>query len=172
MRGRGACSIYPDMSEVNCKTQSALDIVESCPGRCATCQNGFCDCGSNRCLCNPGYTGANCELDLCAAADCKNGNCAAKYLGGNIPVTIKRCVCKEGWYGEKCDTTVKPPEKPIPDPVCLDGSYFYMNSDIAGGNLASSSLIFYFTNIFSRFKVNYFKKIKTRQIRESVVNFV
>lgn len=89
-------------------------------------------------MCNPGYSGANCEIDLCAAAECRNGNCAARYLGGSLPVTSARCVCREGWYGEHCDTNVKPPEKPAPEPVCLDGSYFYKNSDIAGGNLASA----------------------------------
>lgn len=139
MRGRGACTTNPDMAAVNCGTQAALDIVEQCPGKCVGgCQNGFCDCATGTCMCNPGFTGVGCTVDLCAAAGCVNGNCAAKYLGGDMPMTSKPCVCREGWYGDKCDTTVKPPEKPIPDPVCLDGSYFYMNSDVAGGNIATA----------------------------------
>lgn len=120
------------MPVVNCKTQPELSVVESCPGKCSTCTNGFCDCASGKCMCNPGFAGANCEIDLCGAAGCVNGNCVAKYLGGQLAASKKQCVCKEGWYGDRCDTTVKPPEKPDPEPVCLDGYFFYENSDIVG----------------------------------------
>jgi len=31
-------------------------------------------------------------------AACVKGVCSAKYLGGDLPVSINRCVCEEGWY--------------------------------------------------------------------------
>lgn len=139
VRGRGACTSHADMAPVSCRTQTPLGVEQSCASKCpGGCRNGFCECGSGTCMCNPGFAGANCELDLCSAARCVNGNCAAKYLGGELPVTSAACVCKDGWYGDRCDTTVKPPEKPTPEPVCLDGAYFYANSDVTGGNLATA----------------------------------
>jgi hypothetical protein len=41
-------------------------------------------------------------MDLCSAARCVHGHCAAKYLGGELPVTINACVCDEGWSGPLC----------------------------------------------------------------------
>ena len=49
------------------------------------CTNGYCDCATGECLCNPGFSGLNCNIDTCAAAGCVNGNCVAQYLGGDLP---------------------------------------------------------------------------------------
>lgn len=96
------------MPTIDCKSQPKITNLDlncaKCQGNKNKCNNGFCDCGSGLCLCEPGYSGLNCETNICSSADCVNGICAAKYLGGDLPITIKGCVCQEGWFGEKCDT--------------------------------------------------------------------
>ena len=137
VRGRGACTSFPDMPSVDCRTQPKLSSVEHCPSKCPTgCTNGFCDCASGECLCNAGYAGVDCRIDTCAAARCVNGNCAARYLGRDLLVTRKPCVCSEGWYGDRCDTNVRPPPVAEPEPACLNGCYFHPDTDISSGNLA------------------------------------
>ena len=123
------------MKPVNCNLQPQITNIEECPNKCSTiCSNGFCDCSTSKCLCSPGFSGPNCTIDTCAAAGCVNGNCAAKYLGGELFVTKKECICKEGWYGDKCDTNIKPLE-PSFEPICFDGSYYFVDTDIEGGNI-------------------------------------
>jgi len=135
VRGRGACTSFPDMQPVICKTQPKLSNVEYCPKACPNgCENGFCDCATGECLCNPGFSGLNCSTDTCAAAGCVNGNCVSRYLGGDLLVTKNPCVCKEGWYGSKCDSNVKPADPDI-ELLCLNGSYYYIDTDIEGGNI-------------------------------------
>ena len=124
------------MQPINCKTQPKLTNVENCPGQCPNgCNNGFCDCATGQCMCNPGYSGSGCTIDTCAAAGCVNGNCASRYLGGDLLVTQNPCVCIEGWYGPKCDSNLKPIEPEVVT-LCLSGSYFFIDTDIEGGNIA------------------------------------
>lgn len=107
VKGRGACTKNPDMPIQNCRNQPKLSNVESCPGKCnKNCTNGYCDCATGECLCNPGFSGLNCEKDICASAGCVNGYCADRYLGGDLSSSLNKCVCKDGWYGEKCDSKV------------------------------------------------------------------
>ncbi|CAF3008670.1 unnamed protein product [Rotaria sp. Silwood2] len=136
VKGRGACTSFPDMPPVNCRSQPKLSNVEYCSDKCSNgCTNGYCDCATGECLCNPGFSGSNCNIDTCAAAGCVHGNCAARYLGQHLPVTNKPCVCIEGWYGDRCDTPTPPPPLLEPEPTCFNGCYFFMDTDIAGGNL-------------------------------------
>jgi len=124
------------MPPVNCKSQPKLSNVEHCPDKCPNgCTNGYCDCATGECLCNPGFAGSNCHIDTCAAAGCVNGNCVAQYLGRDLVVTNKPCVCMDGWYGDRCDTTTPPPPVPEPVPTCFNGCYFFPDSDITGGQL-------------------------------------
>ncbi len=63
----------------------------SCTDPCGdvVCNNGgICDEG--RCDCPEGFSGTNCEINLCA--DCVNGNC-----------TTGDCVCNPGYEGDNCD---------------------------------------------------------------------
>lgn len=102
------------MPPINCKFKPKLSFIEDCPiCNGVTCSTGSsCDCGTGKCSkCEPGYSGPNCQNNICSSTNCVNGICALKYLGGNLPATIDKCVCIEGWYGENCDSKIKP----IPD---------------------------------------------------------
>ena len=103
--GRGACnSSYPDMPVISCssKEQPRLQL-NTC--KCdRSCNNGYCDCGLQSCVCNPGFAGPNCSIDICATARCgPHGKCVSTYLGGTLPVSDSACVCDVGWGGPTCD---------------------------------------------------------------------
>lgn len=61
------------------------------------------DCGPNgtcvdgTCNCDPGYSGATCNINVCDDADCVNGTCD--------PVT-GACDCEDGYVGDNCNKTV------------------------------------------------------------------
>ena len=106
--GRGACPStvggLPDMPKINCALVPALKLNEcdaKCPGGC---NNGYCDCGRGACVCKAGFSGTNCDKDVCAAARCgAHGRCTGRYLGGDAPPTAKTCVCESPWTGPLCD---------------------------------------------------------------------
>ncbi len=126
------------MPPVDCKSQPKLSNVEHCPGKCPNnCTNGYCDCATGECLCNPGFSGSKCKIDTCAAAGCVNGNCVAQYLGRDLLVTKKPCVCIDGWYGDRCDTTTPPLPVPEPSPNCFNGFYFFPDSEFTGRQLGA-----------------------------------
>ncbi|NWU92528.1 SNED1 protein, partial [Upupa epops] len=54
------------------------------------------------CLCEPGYTGHHCELDVneCQSEPCKNGG-TCQELPGSFS-----CYCPEGFVGTQCETEV------------------------------------------------------------------
>jgi len=82
----------------------ATECPEKCSGGCN--ENSYCDCGSETCQCKAGFTGANCEFDVCASTDCgEHGSCAARYLGGTMSITEgdKKCICEDTWLGDRCD---------------------------------------------------------------------
>lgn len=120
------------MPAIDCKIQAKLSNIETCPGKCQkSCPNGYCDCETGDCLCDPGFAGVDCSIDTCAAAGCVNGNCISRYLGGELFVTNRPCVCMDGWYGEKCDTKIAPS---VPDiiPPCYKDCYFFSDTNIIG----------------------------------------
>ena len=119
--GHGACTSFPDMPPINCASvRPALptDCPEMCPDGCG--ENAYCDCGAKKCICNAGsvsiingtkYVNHNdpgtCNLDLCGAARCSgHGVCTASFLGGDLPVSQKACICEEPWTGPLCDQNV------------------------------------------------------------------
>jgi hypothetical protein len=125
--GRGACTAHPDMPRVSCgapldlptsssSSQSAdFPLLPECPELCSSsCNNGFCDCGAAECRCHPGFSGPSCEIDMCAEAECSEfGTCAAKYLGGLVPVTEDfKCDCTPPYAGPTCESN------PCPENAC------------------------------------------------------
>ncbi|KAL7542580.1 hypothetical protein ACHAXR_011906 [Thalassiosira sp. AJA248-18] len=112
----GACvnNSPPKMHAVDCSAAAAYGedgTVPStqCPDLCfPACDstNSFCHCGSVQCVCKPGFTGADCSIDLCSLARCgEHGTCSARYLGdaSTLPVANEACVCDEGWSGPLCN---------------------------------------------------------------------
>lgn len=101
----------PDEPTMDCNAEGRgkAGIIEAteCPGECPfDCDSihSYCDCGSKKCQCKAGFAGEDCQIDLCATADCgEHGACAARYLGGDIPTTEHKCICEGSWQGEKCD---------------------------------------------------------------------
>lgn len=60
--------------------------------------NGDCNPDTGACMCDPGFSGTNCEINICDTTDCgSNGTCD--------PVTGD-CNCEEGYSGENCEINV------------------------------------------------------------------
>jgi len=114
----GACvnsNPPPKMDSVDCSIASvsgeegtipATECPELCSGACDS-SNSFCHCGLATCTCKPGFSGADCSIDMCAqGARCgEHGTCSAQYLGDatTLPVSNQACICDSGWFGSMCD---------------------------------------------------------------------
>jgi hypothetical protein len=90
-----------DKKQGDCRVGTTKDVA--CFTKCtaASCgPNGTCIDTLGTCLCNPGFTGVNCEkaiTETCVAKPfqyCNNGLCR-RDTGA--------CVCNPGWYGDLCD---------------------------------------------------------------------
>ncbi|NWH87554.1 SNED1 protein, partial [Aegithalos caudatus] len=88
----GVWSDPPECDEIDeCQSQPCLN-----GGQCKDRVSAF------LCLCEPGYTGQQCELDVdeCQSEPCKNsGTC--QDLPGSFA-----CYCPEGFLGTQCETEV------------------------------------------------------------------
>ena len=107
--GRGACnSVNPDMPVIKCPAVPKPVLGLSCDSESAkTCNNGHFDCGSKKCVCNPGYFGPDCKSNICDNARCgSHGKCIATYLGGELLPSLGTCACDQGWSGPNCDQNV------------------------------------------------------------------
>jgi len=94
--GRGACTSFPDRPRNDCTKVPKMYLEEQCD-QCASVKcgpNAFCDCGSKQCICNSGFSGPNCQNDICSSAKCdpQKAACTMKYLGGDLPATLQQCV--------------------------------------------------------------------------------
>jgi len=93
--GRGACTAFPDRPRTDCSKLSPIHLDEPCP-QCSGVNcgaNAYCDCGTKKCYCKSGFSGANCQTDICDQAKCAGGSaCTLRYLGGDLPATLHQCV--------------------------------------------------------------------------------
>ncbi|KAL9179269.1 hypothetical protein ACHAXT_008559 [Thalassiosira profunda] len=103
----GACANAnpPDFPTVDCSAiDDGLLPATECPELCGnTCDDAtsYCDCGLATCEFKPGFT---ITADLCWAAQCgEHGSCAATYLGGELPVSSRGCICRDGFSGTLCE---------------------------------------------------------------------
>lgn len=94
------------------------------PCRDVSCVNGTCDQGT--CVCETGWTGSNCETNLCSGINCNHGTCTegictceSNYTGTYCEEAIEPCLnvecgdngtcvegncdCTEGWSGNYCN---------------------------------------------------------------------
>jgi hypothetical protein len=91
--GRGACTTFPDRPRTDCSKVPQIHLDEQCP-QCAgvSCgMNGYCDCGTKKCYCKSGFSGANCQTDICSGKCDGKSACTLRYLGGDLPATLKQC---------------------------------------------------------------------------------
>ncbi|MCB9725628.1 MAG: calcium-binding EGF-like domain-containing protein [Spirochaetaceae bacterium] len=74
--------------------EAACPPDDSCSG------NGI--CVVNACVCDAGFTGTNCEIDVdeCAPAPCQNGGACFDLVNGYT------CSCPPGFTGLNCETVV------------------------------------------------------------------
>ncbi|XP_064402061.1 protein crumbs-like isoform X2 [Halichondria panicea] len=83
---------------------SICDIFNHCESNAVTCSDqGTCtnDLDSYTCVCNAGYTGADCEdIDDCEGQNCSgNGDCMNE-------VNSYTCVCNAGYTGADCEVDI------------------------------------------------------------------
>ncbi|XP_003369017.1 putative CUB domain protein [Trichinella spiralis] len=111
-------TVYSDNSTLNMWFHSDISkagngfyiIAEAIINPCVKqpCGNNFiCQVtgpNSRNCVCEPGYTGKECNevIDICADVDCKNGgSCYADKLNFT-------CVCRKGYRGKFCEIQSNP----------------------------------------------------------------
>ena len=64
-----------------------------------TCTN-FATCENNTCICQPGFTGPTCNVQLSCDKMCRNnGTCG--FQG-----TQEVCICSQGFTGSECQYTL------------------------------------------------------------------
>ena len=75
------------------------------------------------CLCEPGFTGLSCEVDLdyCTSSTCRNGGTCQEGLGRNTS-----CVCPPEFMGPVCSVSVE--EEPVPCPAERESDNMWMLS--------------------------------------------
>lgn len=91
------------------KIQRINILDNTCTDYCRN--NGICSvictdtsCGIPNCVCQIGYTGAQCETivgGVCGSNSCINGNCVA-LTNQNF-----QCQCNNGFFGPRCDSSKK-----------------------------------------------------------------
>ncbi len=86
---------------IGCKPDSCED-VECGPGDCV---EGICDCPD-------GFSGVNCEIELCFGLACINGDCDPQ---------TENCNCHPNYYGESCDILCVNGEFANGDCNCFEG---------------------------------------------------
>jgi len=94
--GRGACSTFPDEPRTDCTRMPKMYLDEQCD-LCSGVNcgpNAYCDCGTKLCYCKSGFSGPNCQNDICSTAKCdtQKAACTMRYLGGDLPATLQQCV--------------------------------------------------------------------------------
>ena len=78
---------------ISCETGSPCDAID--------CNNGVCaidTMGNPICVCFSGYSGQNCEIDICGTANpCQNGGICS------VTEDIVSCDCPDGYIGDNCE---------------------------------------------------------------------
>ncbi|KAJ8920527.1 hypothetical protein NQ315_005396, partial [Exocentrus adspersus] len=133
----GTCLERSNMTLYNPNILSQTDVV--LPNSFKRPFN-FSDSYGYECVCVPGVTGQNCEINIneCDSNPCHYGTCVDK-IGGYI------CECEEGYEGEHCEIDIDECEKyrPCVNGTCIDkiATYFCSCSLGYGGKNCSVELI-------------------------------
>ena len=115
-----------EFTGTNCET-----AIDHCILSSPNCNNGSCvnGIGNFTCLCDPGFTGGLCNvnIDECISAGCQNGQCEDL-------VNDFQCTCYPGWTGRLCDVDIdycnldssnSGPCDSTGTVTCIDGNFTY-----------------------------------------------
>lgn len=83
---------------------------EADPCKSVDCGPG--DCIEGVCDCPDGFTGANCEIEICFGVPCINGDCDSE---------TESCKCESNYYGEGCNI------------LCVNGEFENGNCNCSKG---------------------------------------
>ena len=91
------------LSEAECQEQNDIcEWSETCLPRCDKdlCVHGTCDAGS--CVCEDGFSGANCDVCSLTDADGACEVCSEEMCHHHGTCEAGRCLCMAGWSGPFC----------------------------------------------------------------------
>jgi hypothetical protein len=96
--------------------------ASNCGGCLKSCLNGAL-CQGGRCVCQPGFSGVTCNVELneCASNPCRNGGTCTDLVNGYV------CSCVNGFNGPTCQTNINDcsPNPCFNGGVCTDGIATY-----------------------------------------------
>lgn len=78
---------------------NAMISVLSC--QLGTCSSPYVCNANNSCVCQSGFRGLNCEIEVCPS------NCSYSLNRGSCDLVNNRCYCSEGFGGEDCSQIVR-----------------------------------------------------------------
>ena len=115
----GACTDAPPMETFDCNGRmevssdsagllSATECPELCIDSPCDTRTSYCNCGTATCECKAGFSGPDCQIDVCSQTSCGVGVCTERYLGGSprsVDISLHPCICEDGFCHQQAPNT-------------------------------------------------------------------